>query len=159
MSGKLNSGVWRSGLNTPRTSSRPGVCKYVYCPVSCSSHFDRVDWAKWLVKVRKFCKSDKPAQTRKVNNENIAPILIEKENDNRPYISVNILDKSYTALLDSGASMSVLGADSNKFLEYFNLKPQSSNFTFISTADGSQKKLRAALIYLFVWRCVKLLKF
>lgn len=60
--------------------------------------------------------------------------------DNRPFVKVKILDDEFTALLDSGASVSVLGKNCLEFIEKNNIKirPFSSH---VSTADGSRKNV------------------
>lgn len=48
---------------------------------------------------------------RKQLCKKIISSLINVDNDNRPYIRLNILDKNYFALLDCGANVNVIGSE------------------------------------------------
>lgn len=62
--------------------------------------------------------------------------MVEKENDNRPYVSVQMFGRPVVALLDSGASHSVIGGCGMYLLQLFNLQPQQCVDICLSTADG-----------------------
>lgn len=63
---------------------------------------------------------------------------MELENDGRPYVNVYILNNFYSALLDSGASLSCLGGDSYKIFIKLGIELVKVNFS-VSTADGANQ--------------------
>ena len=77
---------------------------------------------------------------RKFFRKIIESVRICSGTDERPYAKIQILDESFLGLLDSGASVSVLGKNCLKFLEKHNIliKPFRSS---ISTADGSSQNI------------------
>lgn len=60
--------------------------------------------------------------------------------DERPFANIKILGENVRGLLDSGASVSVLGKNSLQFMERNNILLKSFK-TFISTADGSKNSV------------------
>ena len=67
----------------------------------------------------------------------VSPCLVSKVQDNRPYIQFNILGRTVAALLDTGASVCVIGKDSMNLVKQLNLKIQpSKQIRSITTADG-----------------------
>lgn len=62
------------------------------------------------------------------------------EKDPRMYMTINICNHPFEALLDSGASVSVLGSGSLEFLKENNIKYQKM-FSFVETADGNNNKV------------------
>lgn len=56
--------------------------------------------------------------------------------DNRPYAEIEILGKKICGLLDSGAQISVAGADFDKIMNSLNIKPKRLD-SVIRTADGT----------------------
>jgi transposase InsO family protein len=72
-------------------------------------------------------------------SEKIREFVIDLEDDNRPYISVNIFESEVVGLLDSGSMISVLGSESLTFVRSFNLKLQKLDENIrIKTADGTK---------------------
>lgn len=65
-----------------------------------------------------------------------APIFLKKLHDNRPYISVNLFGKKIFALLDSGATHSIVGSTGIEFIKTLGLKLRNSVAKVITTADG-----------------------
>ena len=101
--------------------------------------FEKSSWISWLGIVRQFCR--KP-------NTQVSPCLVSKVQDNRPYIQFNILGRTVAALLDTGASVCVIGKDSMNLVKQLNLKIQpSKQIRSITTADGQTHQVRG-LVYL-----------
>lgn len=131
---KLNSGerpVGRRSSNTVRDLSR------VYTTPSC-------EWKKWLEKVKNFYKlssslTELGENTVSLGEANI--VLTKRDGDNRPYVSVQILGRPVVALLDSGASHSVIGIKGMHLLHTFDLRLQQCADISISTADGKAQKI------------------
>ena len=86
----------------------------------------------------------------KFNNNNInkhltiAPNIIKIKNDNRPYVVVKIGNRELTALLDSGANVSILGKDSEDIIDENNLIVRP-NDSIIKTADGKEHKVKGTI--------------
>lgn len=84
--------------------------------------------------VRKFYKEYKPISNS--SNFNVSPLFIENVSDNRPFISVDLFGEKITALLDSGANVSVIGSSGISIIERLQLKINPAVHKNISTADG-----------------------
>lgn len=95
---------------------------------------DNLDWKNWLTVVSDFHKN--------YSRNEVAPILVKKPFDNRPYISVKLFDEEIIALLDSGASSSVVGNKSLDLLLQLNLEVSPTSISSICTADGTQKAVQ-----------------
>lgn len=98
------------------------------------NYFDKADWLKWLDFVGKFYR-----EYKSINNApttNLSPLFVERTFDNRPFISVNLFGENITALLDSGANVSVIGISGISIIEGLQLKINPSLQRNISTADG-----------------------
>ena len=66
--------------------------------------------------------------------------------DNRPYVSVSVFDSTFPALLDSGASCSILGRDGLFLLNKYDLPfLPSTEFSPLRTADGRLQDVRGTL--------------
>lgn len=91
-------------------------------------------------KSNKILRCRKRYAKRKFYRNLIESSKLQEELDNRPFVKIKILNEDLTALLDSGASVSVLGKNSREFLQrnHLSLKPFSS---YISTADGSRRNV------------------
>lgn len=98
------------------------------------SYFDKADWLKWLDFVRKFYKEYK--NINRASSCDVSPLFIENTSDNRPFISVNLLGENITALLDSGANVSVIGSSGVSIIERLQMKINPYFQKHISTADG-----------------------
>ena len=100
-------------------------------------------------KSRSYPSFIKKTQT-KFNNNNInkhltiAPNIIKIKNDNRPYVVVKIGNRELTALLDSGANVSILGKDSEDIIDENNLIVRP-NDSIIKTADGKEHKVKGTI--------------
>jgi len=80
----------------------------------------------------------------------VAPLIVKKNSDNRPYIRVNLFGTVITALFDSGATSSIVGNQGLSILQKFNLKIHSSIFKSVYTADGKDQKV-TGLVYLPIY--------
>ena len=109
-------------------------------------------WQSWLKRVSEFCKTPKATA-------NLSPLLVSKPLDNRPYISVEVFSDSYVALLDSGASDSVLGERGLVMVKKYSLKIYNSVEKSIRTADGVDQKISGyVMLPVSVGNIVRLLK-
>lgn len=63
----------------------------------------------------KILKCRKRFNTRKKYRKIIESTKLIENGDDRPFVKVQILDNEFTALLDSGASVSVMGRNCNEF--------------------------------------------
>lgn len=97
--------------------SMPQKCNYVANKIN---YFDKTDWLKWLDFVRKFYKEYKRTNNKCISD--VSPLFVQNISDNRPFILVNIFGESITALLDSGANISVIGSLGIPLIERFGLK-------------------------------------
>lgn len=71
-------------------------------------------------------------------NIKINYILYSKSGDPRPYLEVRVFGKTIRALLDSGASHSVLGKEGLWILERFPAKLKPIENKYVETADGQK---------------------
>lgn len=112
------------------------------------------EWNKWKHLVRSFYsgttditshRSDEnfgsaSSSTHGVNTESNM-LLVQKEHDNRPYVSVKVFSKEVVALLDTGASHSVFGKEGLQQIHNFGLAICDLEETNINTADGVPQKI------------------
>lgn len=131
-----------------------------------------VEWKKWLEVVRNFYrlgsipvavkrvqKAFRVPSTSEIVENQANTVLVEKEDDNRPYVSVRIFGRPVVALLDSGASRSVIGKTGIHLLNLFNVSVQECPDQIVSTADGTaQKVIGYVNLPIQVDNVVKLLK-
>lgn len=66
----------------------------------------------------------------------MASLIINDANDNRPYIEVQVFEKTIKGLLDSGANVTILGKGSDQLIKTLNIETRTSSTT-IKTADGT----------------------
>lgn len=85
----------------------------------------------------KIRKGRERFKLRKTYRKLIESSLLSNTSDDRPFANIKILNETFYGLLDSGASVSVLGNDSLAFLERNQISLKSFK-SFISTADGSK---------------------
>lgn len=81
------------------------------------------------------------------SNFEISPLLVNVDNDIRPYISVKMYGLEVVALLDTGATSTILGRGGQYLIDQFNIDicpPDSSN---VFVADGSKQKV-TGIVYL-----------
>lgn len=71
-----------------------------------------------------------------------APVFVKKNCDNRPYVCVQIFSRDVVALLDSGASHSIIGSAGLVTLKMFKLKHNKSEIKFVTTADGTRQVVK-----------------
>lgn len=98
-------------------------------------------WEKWKTYVSNFYKS------YRVNKVQVSPLFIKQPFDNRPYLEINIFGYIFTALLDSGATQSVLGSKALHILNKFSLILDKNCEKKIHTADGTPQVV-SGCIYL-----------
>lgn len=96
------------------------------------------EWTEWLQAVKRFYRPVPHTVPRTVN---AAPIFVRRLPDRRPYITVKIHSLEFTALLDSGCEISVVGGQGVKFLETHKMAILPSSLEKVSLADGSSKKV------------------
>lgn len=70
------------------------------------------------------------------------PILEKRAFDNRPYITVQIFDIEITALFDSGATTSIIGAEGQALLDFLKIQVNPAQIKNICVADGSPQKVK-----------------
>lgn len=78
----------------------------------------------------------------KLPSKIVAPLFVQKVNDNRPYISVKLFDQSITALLDSGANISVVGRPGLPILKYLGITTLQTSLKHVNTADGTKQNVQ-----------------
>lgn len=66
----------------------------------------------------------------------ISSLVVDVIGDNRPYVDINVLGYDFRGLLDTGASVSVLGKGCEELILKLNIKKFVIN-TSVKTADGS----------------------
>lgn len=71
--------------------------------------------------------------------EGVAPVFLSRNNDNRPFISVKLFDQEITALLDSGANVSIVGKLGIDTLKRLNLKIYGTHLGHVKTADSREQ--------------------
>lgn len=84
-----------------------------------------VEWQDWLRKIEYFFK-----------NGEICPLVVNKRNDNRPYIKIDILGNEIIGMLDSGANRSIINDTFCHKLKTLGLKSYVLNQGKVATADG-----------------------
>ncbi|KAG5881815.1 hypothetical protein JTB14_004621 [Gonioctena quinquepunctata] len=70
-----------------------------------------------------------------------APVFVPTKDDNRPYLKINIFDKDFVGLLDSGSNRSIVGRSGLDVIEMFELKVRPTSTKFVSTADGVRQTI------------------
>jgi transposase InsO family protein len=70
--------------------------------------------------------------------------LVDLKNDNRPFINVDVLGYSITGLLDSGATCTILGRESEKLINALGLEI-SEETVQVSTADGTNHTVKGSV--------------
>ena len=68
--------------------------------------------------------------------EIIENMILNIEKDNRPYAKIDIYGKKFVGLLDSGATLTVIGMKMKKLLEKHTELKTFSKEVFVKTADG-----------------------
>lgn len=126
MFGKLVTEVCQNSRGVPLPQKQAKVSE------SRRNYTDMVDWRSWVRKVREFYK-----KTQSPSNSSLSPVFISKINDNRPYVQVNVYGSKLTALLDSGANVSVIAADYLDTVLKFKPKKLVSDIRNIKVADGN----------------------
>lgn len=69
---------------------------------------------------------------------------LSPDNDPRPHVSLTIANKTFSALLDSGATVSIFGKGSIEFLDKNGLKWKKMR-SFVRTADGTSNEVMGYL--------------
>lgn len=70
----------------------------------------------------------------------ISSLVVDVIGDNRPYVDINVLGYDFRGLLDTGASVSVLGKGCEELILKFNIQKFVIN-TSVKTADGSNHRV------------------
>lgn len=92
---------------------------------------------------KQHLRSRKYFETRRRIFDECASTIIScsiVENDNRPYVKLNIANKTFTGLMDSGANVSILGRNSLEFIKQGN-HPYHRIQSCIRTADGTKNEV------------------
>lgn len=114
--------------------------------------FDENDWRKWLKNVNSFYKK---SSFREV----ASPLIVNKDFDNRPYISIKLFDREVVVLFDSGCTTSVVGEKGIQLIESLNLRVYPSNHNDVSTADGTLQSVKGVVdLPVFVENCCQIVK-
>lgn len=89
------------------------------------------EWSKWLYKVNAFYHLPR-----------VSPIMVKKSLDNRPHVAIRIGDIEVTALIDTGATNSILGAEGWRLLsDRFRQCMTHSDVPHVNVANGSSNKV------------------
>lgn len=124
----------RSGRNAPRCTAKAINNKHKY--------FDVKGWHQWLLVLRNFYKNYSfTSSSRIVHNgqASIGSVFVSKNFDNRPYVSVKLIDRDILALLDSGANASIVGSKGLKIISLCNIQVKQSTSKHVTTADGTRQ--------------------
>lgn len=79
------------------------------------------------------------------SNNNVLPVFLSKSNDNRPYINVKLFDQTITALLDSGANVSIVGGSGVSLIRRLKLKINPITSDSVVTACGTSQKVKGSV--------------
>lgn len=121
---KLKFGMTKSGRLSSRTNLSLKASK--------NKNFDK-SWSDWLNVVSHFYKS------KGISRAEVSPVFVSRHHDNRPYISVKVFGEDIVALLDSGASISILGNQARPFLKRFKAVLDRDCDRHVTTADGRKQ--------------------
>lgn len=102
--------------------------------------------SKKRVKLGADCQEEVDSQIKEAESIKIHYAFQTAHLDDRPYLDVRVYGKLYRALLDSGASNTVLGLGGMEIIDRFpaNLKPLDNRW--IETADAGKHKIKGYLI-------------
>lgn len=104
--------------------------KYETCHVNFPLDRNGREWQDWLRTIKMF-----------MSRGELNPIVLEKHNDNRDYVFIDILGISYIGLLDSGANRTVINSDLAQSLKSMGLKTYRSKDIQVATADGNRHNI------------------
>lgn len=96
------------------------------------------EWAAWLESIKNFWNSSK-------NQKGLASVLFSPESgDSRPFLKVRLLDLEFCGLLDSGATISLLGNNSHRRLMElgYSLQPLEK---IVEAANGGNMKVTGVM--------------
>lgn len=96
--------------------------------------FSYTEWHDWLNFIKQFLNNNK-------QTSELVPLFSSNKKDSRPFIDVEIFQKKFSALLDSGATQSVLGGSFINILKQLNLNLMKSSEYSIFTADGKPQEV------------------
>lgn len=99
------------------------------------SYFSKREWQSWLSYVSNFYRGSGNTDS----NGQIAPLFVKQGSDNRPYICVKLFDRDIVALLDSGATASIVGSGGFDMLKQLELNINPSSTPSVSVANGNQQ--------------------
>lgn len=83
------------------------------------------DWNNWLNTVKLFY------QVRSVS-----PLFAEVSNDNRPYVHIQLRDRTINALIDTGSNKNIIGGPLLNYLFSMSLPINYDHLINVTTADG-----------------------
>jgi hypothetical protein len=93
-------------------------------------------WTSWLTTVKDFYKQPIRANAT----------FCHQRHDNRPFLYVSLGSDSILALLDSGASQSILGKEGLYLLDKLGLKVDKNNNVLLQTADGANQSVIGSVL-------------
>lgn len=73
-------------------------------------------------------------------------VIKSVKGDSRPYLDVRVFGHKMRALLDSGASRTILGKDGNWLLERFPARLNTSTSQYVETADSKKHSIHGTVI-------------
>lgn len=108
----------------------------------------RIEWGARLGnlaaspnKNAKFRNSDVSQRKNKV-----AFVIESVEGDSRPYLDVRVFGREMRALLDSGASRTILGKEGNWVFNGFPARLRSPSVQFVETADSKKHSIQGTVV-------------
>lgn len=129
----------KESSNKKRTRKERSLGRHSNRNVS-KTYFDLQEWRNWILRVRNFYATN-TVSTNIFDKVEHDSLLIQRKQDNRPYIRVLIFNEEMVALVDSGASHSVIGKKGLYLIDRFNLHIFSFCDMNISTADGKNQQV------------------
>lgn len=112
---------------------KPAREKHKSCQLSFSPSNSSKEWQQWLGVVKKFFSR---------SDGEICPVLVNKNNDNRAYIRISILDNLFVGLLDSGANRTVINSEFSDILMSIGLRGTRIKRFQVATADGASHDVK-----------------
>lgn len=150
--------MFKKLANRQHASKSPRELSGVYPKAQKKCGISPHEWREWLAKVKSFCGSlarcpkrcIKKASFKQVSNSECSGIVtnpldamfeVDKKCDSRPHLKIEAYGHSLVALVDSGASISVIGENGLYLIEFFNLHVYESGTEGVNTAEGRMQKI------------------
>lgn len=102
--------------------------------------------SKKLVNLGASYKAPVDSQVKRTGVIKINYTFQKTHRDDRPYLNVRVFGKMYRALLDSGASHTVIGQDGMEILDRFPAYMKPVNNRWVETADAGKHKIQGYMI-------------